>query len=190
MHSHDLLQEIKKVGPDLKEARQKLRKEWIPYWIGHTTEFRPTTKMPQFQSHRRRNPAHRRLHLAGFALRARARKTSPPETLPTEKSCSNDARLPRLPRHRRRRKRRRRHFRGESQPRRRKRKLRLSSPLGPQPAPALGALLPVRKKRSRSGRLRQAQSAVRLRSRPLALPERWPRTRRPAADRHAQPAPL
>jgi hypothetical protein len=43
------LQEIKKVGPDLKEARQKLRKEWIPYWIGHTTEFRPTTKMPQFR---------------------------------------------------------------------------------------------------------------------------------------------
>ncbi|MGA7914141.1 MAG: hypothetical protein WCA00_02815, partial [Candidatus Acidiferrales bacterium] len=49
VHSHDLLQEIKKVGPDLKEARQKLRKEWIPYWIGHTTEFRPTTKMPQFK---------------------------------------------------------------------------------------------------------------------------------------------
>ena len=49
VHSHDLLQEIKKVGPDLKEARQKLRKEWIPYWIGHTTEFRPTTKMPQFR---------------------------------------------------------------------------------------------------------------------------------------------
>src|SRR5277367_1679532 len=47
--SHDLLQEIKKVGPDLKEARQKLHKEWIPYWIGHTTEFRPTTKMPQFR---------------------------------------------------------------------------------------------------------------------------------------------
>ncbi len=47
--SHSLLQEIKKVGPDLKEARQKLRKEWIPYWIGHTTEFRPTTKMPQFR---------------------------------------------------------------------------------------------------------------------------------------------
>ncbi|MFZ3216789.1 MAG: hypothetical protein WA192_12085 [Candidatus Acidiferrales bacterium] len=47
--SHDLLQEIKKVGPDLKEARQKLRKEWIPYWIGHTTQFRPTTKMPQFR---------------------------------------------------------------------------------------------------------------------------------------------
>jgi cytochrome c551/c552 len=47
--SRNLIQEIKKVGPDLKEARQKLRKEWIPYWIAHTTEFRPTTKMPQFR---------------------------------------------------------------------------------------------------------------------------------------------
>ena len=47
--SHNLLQEIKKVGPDLKDARLKLRKEWIPYWIGHTHDFRPTTKMPQFR---------------------------------------------------------------------------------------------------------------------------------------------
>jgi cytochrome c2/uncharacterized ParB-like nuclease family protein len=47
--AHDLQQEVKKVGPDLKEARMKLRKEWIPYWIGHTREFRPTTRMPQFR---------------------------------------------------------------------------------------------------------------------------------------------
>jgi cytochrome c551/c552 len=47
--AHDLQQEVKKVGPDLKEARVKLRKEWIPYWIGHTRDFRPTTKMPQFR---------------------------------------------------------------------------------------------------------------------------------------------
>jgi cytochrome c551/c552 len=47
--SHNLLQEIKKVGPDLKEIRMKIHKEWIPYWIGHTREFRPTTKMPQFR---------------------------------------------------------------------------------------------------------------------------------------------
>ena len=46
--SHNLLQEIKKVAPDLKDARLKLHKEWIPYWLGHTREFRPTTKMPQF----------------------------------------------------------------------------------------------------------------------------------------------
>jgi hypothetical protein len=47
--SHDLLQEIKKVGPDLKEVRMKIHKEWIPYWLAHTHEFRPTTKMPQFR---------------------------------------------------------------------------------------------------------------------------------------------
>ena len=47
--SHDLLQEIKKVGPDLKEVRMKIHKEWIPYWLEHTHEWRPTTKMPQFR---------------------------------------------------------------------------------------------------------------------------------------------
>ncbi len=47
--SHDLLQEMKKVGPDLKEVRMKIHKEWIPYWLQHTHEFRPTTKMPQFR---------------------------------------------------------------------------------------------------------------------------------------------
>jgi cytochrome c551/c552 len=47
--SHDLLQEIKKVGPDLKEVRMKIHKEWIPYWLQHTHEWRPTTKMPQFR---------------------------------------------------------------------------------------------------------------------------------------------
>ena len=47
--SHNLLQEIKKVGPDLKEVRMKIHKEWIPYWLKHTHEFRPTTKMPQFR---------------------------------------------------------------------------------------------------------------------------------------------
>ena len=27
----------------------KIHKEWIPYWLAHTHEFRPTTKMPQFR---------------------------------------------------------------------------------------------------------------------------------------------
>jgi cytochrome c2 len=44
-----LMREEKKLGPSLKEVRMKLRKEWIPYWLGHTHEFRPTTKMPQFR---------------------------------------------------------------------------------------------------------------------------------------------
>src|SRR5258708_18694610 len=47
--SGNLLREIKKVGPDLKEVRMKIHKEWIPYWLKHTHEFRPTTKMPQFR---------------------------------------------------------------------------------------------------------------------------------------------
>lgn len=47
--SHNLLQEIKKVGPDLKEVRMKIHPEWIPNWLKNTHEFRPTTKMPQFR---------------------------------------------------------------------------------------------------------------------------------------------
>lgn len=49
LKSHDLLQEIKKVGPDLKEVRMKIHKEWIPYWLEHTHEWRASTKMPQFR---------------------------------------------------------------------------------------------------------------------------------------------
>ena len=47
--TRSLFREEKKVGPSLKEVRMKLRKEWIPYWIGHTREYRATTKMPQFR---------------------------------------------------------------------------------------------------------------------------------------------
>ncbi len=44
-----LMREVKRVGPDLKEVRMKLRKEWIPVWLAQTHTFRPTTKMPQFR---------------------------------------------------------------------------------------------------------------------------------------------
>ena len=47
--SHNMLEEMKKVGPDLKEVRMKIHKEWIPYWLANTHTFRPTTKMPQFR---------------------------------------------------------------------------------------------------------------------------------------------
>ena len=181
-------QEIKKVGPDLKEVRMKLHKEWIPYWIGHTHEFRPTTKMPQFRLSAGRSSGHRRVHLAIRPHRPGAR-TSDARKCRARQGTFRRARLPGLPLHRRRLEHGGRHFRRQSQPRRRKRKLRLRRPLGPQSAPAHAALLPVREKRSRPRRLRQAQSSVRFRSRSLALPERRPRTRRPAADRHAQPAP-
>lgn len=47
--SESLMREAKRVGPDLKEVRMKLRKEWIPVWLAQTHTFRPTTKMPQFR---------------------------------------------------------------------------------------------------------------------------------------------
>ena len=43
-----LMQDQKKVGPNLKDVRLKLRKEWIPEWLRDPQAFRPGTKMPTF----------------------------------------------------------------------------------------------------------------------------------------------
>lgn len=43
-----LLQDQKKVGPNLKDLKLKLRKEWIPLWLKDPEGFRPGTKMPKF----------------------------------------------------------------------------------------------------------------------------------------------
>ena len=47
--SKSLMQDVKKVGPNLKDARLKLRKEWIPVWLKDPQAFRPGTKMPSFR---------------------------------------------------------------------------------------------------------------------------------------------
>jgi cytochrome c2 len=47
--SHSLMQDQKKVGPNLKDVRLKLNKNWIPVWLRKPTDFRPTTKMPNFR---------------------------------------------------------------------------------------------------------------------------------------------
>jgi len=47
--SHSLMQDMKKIGPNLKDARLKLNKNWIPAWLKKPTDFRPTTKMPNFR---------------------------------------------------------------------------------------------------------------------------------------------
>lgn len=49
MRSKNLIREIKKVGPNLKEVKMKLRKEWIPTWIENPNHWRPGTKMPTFR---------------------------------------------------------------------------------------------------------------------------------------------
>jgi cytochrome c1 len=49
MRSRSLIREVKKVGPSLKEARVKLKKEWIPVWLKDPHQWRPGTKMPTFR---------------------------------------------------------------------------------------------------------------------------------------------
>jgi mono/diheme cytochrome c family protein len=44
-----LLQDMKKVGPNLKDVRLKLNKNWIPVWLKKPTDFRPMTRMPNFR---------------------------------------------------------------------------------------------------------------------------------------------
>ncbi len=48
LQSKYLMQDQKKVGPNLKDVRLKLRKEWIPVWLKEPQSFRPGTKMPSF----------------------------------------------------------------------------------------------------------------------------------------------
>ena len=47
--SRNLLRDLKKVGPDLKEVRVKIHPDWIPVWIQNPQGFRPSTRMPQFR---------------------------------------------------------------------------------------------------------------------------------------------
>jgi cytochrome c551/c552 len=47
--AHSLMQDMKKVGPNLKDIRLKLNRNWIPVWLKKPSDFRPTTKMPNFR---------------------------------------------------------------------------------------------------------------------------------------------
>ena len=49
MRESDLVREVKKVGPSLKEVRMKMHKEWIPVWLEDPHKWRPGTKMPTFR---------------------------------------------------------------------------------------------------------------------------------------------
>lgn len=48
-NSKSLLQDMKKIGPNLKDVRLKLNRNWIPVWLQKPSAFRPTTKMPDFR---------------------------------------------------------------------------------------------------------------------------------------------
>lgn len=47
--SRYLLQDQKKVGPNLKEIKLKLNRDWMPMWLKNPQAFRPGTKMPSFR---------------------------------------------------------------------------------------------------------------------------------------------
>lgn len=48
IQSRYLMQDQKKVGPNLKDVRLKLKKDWIPEWLRDPQAFRPGTKMPTY----------------------------------------------------------------------------------------------------------------------------------------------
>ncbi|HEV2022088.1 MAG TPA: c-type cytochrome [Terriglobales bacterium] len=49
LQARNLLRDQKKIGPNLKDIRAKLNPNWIPEWLHKPTEFRATTKMPNFR---------------------------------------------------------------------------------------------------------------------------------------------
>ena len=64
LQNQNLLQDVKKVGPNLKDIRLKLNKNWIPVWLKKPTDFRPTTKMPNFRLNDGQIHRHLRLSVA------------------------------------------------------------------------------------------------------------------------------
>lgn len=46
----ELHQEMKKIGPNLKEAAAKLDPRWLPVWLRDPAAFRPDTRMPNFDA--------------------------------------------------------------------------------------------------------------------------------------------
>ena len=49
IQSKYLMQDQKKVGPNLKEIKLKLKRDWVPMWLRDPQAFRPGTKMPAFR---------------------------------------------------------------------------------------------------------------------------------------------
>ena len=160
--SHSLMQDMKKVGPNLKDVRLKLNKNWIPVWLKKPTDFRPTTKMPNF-----RLTDHQIQAISAYIwqsaftdplAQAQARQRR------ARQRTIRNSRMPGLPLHRRRRSDAGRNVRRESHPRRRESQLRLPRALDSQCPPAHASLLPVREERHRPRGLRQEGPSLPVRS--------------------------
>ena len=178
---------MKKVGPNLKDIRLKLNKNWIPVWLNKPTDFRPTTKMPNF-----RLTEHQIEAISAFIWQVGAHRSAAQAEAGQRRARQRtlrDPRLPGLPLHRRRRSDAGRHLRRQPEPRGREGQLRLPGPLDSQRARAHASLLPVREERYRPRGLRQEGPALRVRPAAQPVPQRRTRTASAEHDRHAQPAP-
>jgi len=48
-NARSLQQDVRQIGPNLKDVRIKLRKEWLPQWLKDPRTFNADTKMPRFR---------------------------------------------------------------------------------------------------------------------------------------------
>ncbi len=136
-----LLQDMKKVGPNLKDVRLKLNKNWIPIWLKKPTDFRPTTRMPNFRLNDGQIQAIS-AYLWQSAFIRRAGEARSGKCRPRQGTLRN-ARMPGLPLRRRRRPDAGRNIRRQPDARGRESKLRLPGALGAQRASAHASLLSV-----------------------------------------------
>ena len=167
-----LLQDMKKVGPNLKDVRLKLNKNWIPVWLKKPTDFRPTTRMPNFRLNDQQIQAIS-AYLWQSALPDAPVKHSSGKCRPRQGTVRN-ARMPGVPLDRRRRSDAGRGICRQPDAHWRKGKLRLPGALGAQRAPAHSSLLSVREEGYRSRRLCEEGFALCVRPATQQVSERRP----------------
>ena len=185
--SHSLMQDVKKVGPNLKDVRLKLNKNWIPVWLKKPTDFRPTTKMPNFRlTDHQIQAISAYIWQSGFTDELPKQKpgnAAHGKELFETRGCLAC------------------HSIGEGDQMQGGTFAANLTRVGEKAnydylvrwihnaAPAHAALLPVREERHRSRGLRQEGPSLPVRSRPQQVSERRPRTASAEHDGDAEPAP-
>ena len=154
--SHSLMQDQKKVGPNLKdvaaEAEQELDSGVAEEALGFPSDHEDAELPPYRSSDSGDLGLHLAIRLYRRTAQAQARQCR------SRKGTVRNARLPGLPLHRRRRPDARRNFRGKPDARWREGELRLSRALDSQRPPADAAVLSLREEGHRSRRLREEET--------------------------------
>ncbi len=180
------MHEVKKVGPNLKEVRMKLNKEWIPVWLKNPHEWRPGTKMPTFRLTTIEIQA-----ISAFVWQSGVTgRPAPPEPRQrrARQGALRDARLHGLPLDGRRRRSQGGTFAANLSRVGEKDNYDYLVRWIHNPRERTRPTAPSRR-RTWARRLRQEESALRLRPRPHQVPQRRARTAGAADDGDAEPAP-